>query len=283
MNKILSNPGVVIALITTLLGSVSVSIISGKISTRELKQEAISGLMGFTKQAELNDPNAILKLTAYVSLIEENEDMDLNVSGFKAIVNQVKSDNQRKLEVTRDSLVNVVTDKNATLNAQKNELASLNEELVGNKSASATFRRNLQKKINEKENQIKNSLRERDDLVSNLTVLNNKHEQQKKTLRVAQVELDKAYKNITALSTDKERIAIQMEAAKIDTQKGKALIDSLSNDIEKLKAERERLKHRVSSFSTLLAEKNKIIIQLQTAKTDSILMSIGIVDSLSRK
>lgn len=137
----ITNPSVLVAIVTTVFGTLAVSIISNTIKDKEievsskeaelqLQFEVIQSIMAFTKSAELDSSRDILKLKAYTMLINDNEELKVKLKGFQDIIDDFYID---RLLQAEDSI---------------SELSLKIEDNVA-------FQENLRKSIDNKERQMR--------------------------------------------------------------------------------------------------------------------------------
>jgi hypothetical protein len=87
---------VVIALITTVFGSLAVALAANSVTRalgeRELQFKVVDALIEYTKQKDMDNVPAISKLDALTRLIKDNEQFSVRVDGFLAMLDKLRND-----------------------------------------------------------------------------------------------------------------------------------------------------------------------------------------------
>lgn len=240
--KIILNPGIYIALITTLFGSIAVTLISREIASRELEHDVITNLMVFTKDAEFDNSIDILKLKAYIQLLKENEELLSGVTGFEDIINNFKADKMLLIETSRDSLSSILNNTNDSIVIKNKELSELQNEFDNTNISHINLRNKLQKEIENKKYEVNNATQDRDKYLE-------MYEKQSNELK----EIKKQFKNAqTDIISDNDRINNLLEEKKSLISNIKTLSDandSKQAKLHKLQVEVTALKNENSNYS----------------------------------
>ena len=103
----LLNPVVFAAIVTTVLGSLAVGLttnfVTKSLGERELQFKAVEALVAFISTADIEDENNIRKLSALTTLIQDQQEIGVQLNGFREIADNFREDKIAEIASERDA------------------------------------------------------------------------------------------------------------------------------------------------------------------------------------
>lgn len=252
------NPIVLVALITTVLGSTVIGIatswVTSNIAEDELRFDVISKLIEFTERADFEEPANILKLNAFIQLIDDNKELKVEINKFSSIMQNYYNDELRlandsinrlsnDLEVSND----IVNSFKLTLEEQEAKLIKLNKKKSKNREKIALLNKSMNETQAKLEAENKNGKKLRNDLDNMYT----KYEKSRRELD----NLSKLYnqQNVLLIESEQERKKI-IDEFKNATGDHKNFIDSLSREMVDLKNRLARAQQNITNKNSIIRQ-----------------------------
>lgn len=206
--KVLTHPGVVTALVTTVFGTLAVAVatswVTKVLGERELQFKVVETLIEYTKDHDLENVPAISKLDALTRLIGDNKQFNIRVDGFQTLIKEFKDDE------LRDSRQKV-EDSRQKVKYLEAEQAALEKQLSQDTVKDTEKKVELEREISLKNQEIRQALKRQKSASRKLDAITQSSGQLQATLKKKDDIIDEQKRQIKEelLRADKAEMALK--------------------------------------------------------------------------